>query len=142
MSSRKRWVRGLKGAARLLGPLGPVAVTSLSLFLAACQRAPLEPNDDGPTIDARGYAHGFCSLKCYRLAECGLDEASTPSCADECVDEAVNALPLDPCWAEWIELRRCSVLNASCDGIADEMLPAGSETICERREQGLGACEM
>ncbi len=106
---------------------------------ARANRARHRWSDRGGNI----YAHGFCSLKCYRMAECGLTEKSdTPACEDECTDDAVDALPSDPCWAEWIESRRCAVLNASCEGVDEEVVAGESEASCEGREQDLMACEM
>jgi hypothetical protein len=118
-----------------------IMVTSL-LHLAACGRSPIDEPDRGPTVDAMVYALGFCSLECWRIEQCGLESTtSTEECEDACIDDALDALPGDPSWAEWIELRRCRVLEATCDGVGDEQLPPGAEAVCDLRQQRLDACE-
>ena len=117
-------------------------VAALLLPLLACGRSPIDPPDQGPTVDATIYALGFCSLKCWRLEECGLaDGATQDDCEDSCIDDALDALPGDPCWAEWIELRRCRVLEATCTGVEDEELPVDAQQACDERQQQLEACE-
>lgn len=108
--------------------------------LLACGRTPITLPDETPTVDPYIYALGFCSLKCYRLDQCALATQSKDACEDACIDDALETLPDDPCWAEQIELRRCSVREAECDGVADEVLPAGSNA-CDHRQQQLDACD-
>jgi hypothetical protein len=113
----------------------------LAATLVSCGRGPVYLPFDGPTVDADVYALGFCSLKCYRLDQCGLaGGTSKEACEQTCVDEALETLPGDPCWAEQIELRRCVVRETTCDGVADEELPAGSEAVCAHRQRELDAC--
>jgi hypothetical protein len=115
-------------------------VVALASALLACGRTPIVLPDEGPTVDAEIYALGFCSLKCYRLDQCDLT-AGIPkeACEQTCIDDALDTLPDDPCWAAQIELRRCWVREAACDGVADEELPAGSDA-CDHRQLLLDAC--
>ena len=113
----------------------------LLTFLAlACHRQLGEPEDERLTVDAEVVARGLCSLKCYRLGECGL--APDDSCEDTCVEEALDALPGDPCWTQWIEVRRCGVRWATCDGVADETIPPSAESTCAPKLDRLAQCEM
>lgn len=128
--------------ARQVSRTWSLAVATLACLLA-CSRGPIQPEPDGPTVDAELYATGFCSLKCYRLAQCGLaDEADHEACEDACIDDAVESLPGDPCWAEWIEARRCRVRETTCDGVADENPPDPPVSLCEHRESLLDQCEL
>ncbi len=86
------------------------------------------------------YAYGFCSHKCYRLDECGLAVESKDACERACIDEALETLDSDPCWAQQMELRRRFVLEAQCDGVDDEELPAGAAAVCDEREGELLEC--
>lgn len=113
----------------------------LAPTLLACGRTPIILPNEGPTVDPWIYALGFCSFKCYRLEQCGLAVEPRDACETTCIDDALETLPDDPCWAEQIEVRRCWVRNADCDGVVDEELPAGSEAVCEHREQVLDACD-
>lgn len=113
---------------------------ALACGLLTCGRTPIVLPHEGPTVDAHIYALGFCSLKCYRLEQCGLADEPRQTCENACIEDAVESVPNDPCWAEWIEVRRCWVRRAECDGVGDEELPVGS-TLCEHREQELDACE-
>ena len=120
--------------------------TAATLFFAlthlACLRDPIRDLDDSPTVDAGIYALGFCSHKCYRLDQCDLTGGiPKQTCERSCVDEALQIFPSDPCWAEQIEVRRCIVRETTCDGVEDEELPSGSETVCDHRQQELDACE-
>lgn len=123
-----------------VSPLSALAV-ALASALLACGRTPIVLPDEGPTVDPWIYALGLCSLKCYRLDQCGLAVEPKETCEAECIDEALETLPDDPCWAKQIEVRRCWVRRAECDGVADEELPAGSEAVCEHREEELDACD-
>ena len=115
---------------------------ALAIHSAACGRSPPGEPDRGPTVDGAIYALGFCSLKCWRLEQCGLaDPSAQDDCEAACVDDALDTLPDDPCWAEWIELRRCRVLEATCAGVDDEELPADMDDICDERQQRLDTCE-
>lgn len=117
------------------------ALAALALALLACGRGPVDLPLTGPTVPADIYAFGFCSLKCWRLDECDLTGGiPKQTCEQTCVDEALETLPGDPCWAEQIELRRCLVRETTCDGVADEELPAGAEAVCDHRERELDAC--
>ena len=87
------------------------------LLAVACQREPLD-EDQGPTIDPEVYALGVCSLRCWRQTQCGEPASAEPACADACIDDAIGALPDDPCWAQWMELRRCSIKAATCEMLA------------------------
>ncbi len=127
-------------------PTAPTSRAALALSLAlasalaSCGRTPIDLPNPGPTVDAWVYALGLCSFKCYRLAQCDLTMGiPKETCEETCIDDALESLPDDPCWAEQIEVRRCWVREAECDGVADEELPAGSPA-CERREQQLDAC--
>lgn len=115
----------------------------VALLLAACTRGPIDdPGDEGPTVDADIYARGFCSLRCWRLEECGLDEGvAHEQCEEACVDDAVAALPDDPCWAEAIELRRCVVRWSACGDVPEESAPVGPGTTCAPQADALDACE-
>jgi len=113
--------------------------TMLLLASGSCGRSPVHLVDEGPTIDPWIYALGVCSLKCYRLDQCGLATESQEVCEAECIDDALELLPDDPCWSEQLELRRCSIRETECSGVADEELPAGSDA-CDHREQDLAAC--
>ena len=120
----------------------PVALVLAVLALgAACARGPIgEEADEGPTIDAELYASGFCSFKCWRLQECGGSEGAAPEvCEAPCVEDALEALPEDPCWADAIEVRRCAVRYAECPDIHDETLPAGSDA-CDPKLERLDGC--
>lgn len=97
----------------------------------ACGRSPVELSDDGPAVDPLVYALGFCSMKCWRLDACRLGNIPTRECEQVCIDDAVEPLPDDPCWAEWMELRCCRVLETACEGVADERLVGDLEGICE-----------
>jgi len=121
-------------------------MTALATLLAsaplACGRTPIDLPNDGPTVGAEIYALGFCSLKCYRIDQCGLaGGVPKETCQQECIDDALRVLPVDPCWAEWIEVRRCWVRETDCDGLEDEELPANADFVCDRRERELDACE-
>jgi hypothetical protein len=126
-------------------PPAPILRASLLVALAsapaACGRTPPDLPERGPTVDGWIYAYGLCSFKCHRLDECGLaGDSSQQACEDACIDEALDTLPDDPCWAEQIELRRCIVRETTCDGVEDEELTSGLEAACEHREQELEAC--
>jgi hypothetical protein len=115
-------------------------IVALASALLACGRTPIVLPDEGPTVDGWIYALGFCSFKCYRLDQCDLADEPKETCEATCIDDALDTLPDDPCWAEQIELRRCLVREAACDGVDDEELPTGSDA-CEHRQQDLDACE-
>lgn len=123
------------------------AIATVSLFgtlllCSGCLREPIEDDPEGPTVEPEYYALGFCSLKCYRLVECGQiadDEHAT--CESACVDETMEALSGDACWEAWIELRRCTVRHAECGGVDSETLPAAMAANCAARQDGLDACE-
>lgn len=115
---------------------------ALASALLACGRGPVHLPIEGPTVDAEIYALGFCSFKCYRLDQCGLTGGvPKQTCEQTCIDDALDTLPDDPCWAEQIELRRCIVRETACEGVEDEELPSGSEAVCEHRQQELTACD-
>lgn len=119
-----------------------VLVTACVAGLGSCGRGPVDLPSDGPGVRGDIYALGFCSLKCYRLDQCGLTGGiPKATCEQTCVDDALETLPDDPCWAEQIELRRCIVRETACDRIEDEELPAGSEDLCEHRQHELDECE-
>jgi hypothetical protein len=128
-------------AAATRAPTTAGHVLMLVLALGACGRSPVHEYPDSPSVDAEVYAHGFCSFKCYRLDQCDLTGGiPKQTCEQTCIDEALETLPDDPCWAEQIELRRCIVREAACDGVEDEELPSGSEAECEHRAEQLEAC--
>src|SRR5687768_14809753 len=115
----------------------------LLTLLVACGPGPImDEGDDGPTVDANVYAQGFCSLRCWRLGECGL-AAGVPAqeCEMDCVDEALAQLAEDPCWAECIEQRRCLVRWSACEEVLEEDAPTGPGTPCEEQTDDLDACE-
>lgn len=123
-------------------PSTAALAVALASALSACGRTPIDLPERSPTVDAEIYALGFCSFKCYRLDQCGLaGGVSTEACEQTCIADALESLPEDPCWAEQIEVRRCWVREAACDGVEDEVLSADWETACEHREQELDACE-
>ena len=107
----------------------------------ACSRGPIEPDDDRLRVDAETYARGLCSLKCYRVEECGLASQTAEECKAECVDEALETVAGDPCWAQWIEERRCHVEKSSCENVLDESPGPAAEAACERRSEQLSSCE-
>lgn len=122
-------------------PTSRAALAASAWLGLACGRGPVDLPIAGPTVGAEIYALGFCSLKCYRLDECGLTGGiSKETCEQTCVDDALETVPTDRCWAEQIELRRCVVRETSCEGVEDEELPAGSEGLCVHRQQQLDAC--
>lgn len=127
-------------------PLPPLPrATLLVAFasaLAACGRTPPELLERGPTVDGWIYAYGFCSFKCYRLDECGLaGDVSQEACEDACIDDALETLADDPCWAQWIELRRCHVRRTDCEHVEAEEPTPSADAMCERRAEELDACE-
>ena len=117
------------------------AALAVFAFVTACARGPVgEEADEGPTIDAEHYVGGFCSFKCWRLEECGGSESAAPEdCEAPCVEDALEALPEDPCWADGVEVRRCAVRYAECPDVRDETLPAGSDA-CDPKLERLEAC--
>ena len=122
--------------------LGPALAMALAAALLACGRTPVQLPDEGPTVDANIYALGLCSFKCWRLDQCDLTGGvPQQTCEQTCIDDALETLPDDPCWAEQIEVRRCLVREAACEGVDDEELAPGSEAVCDHRRQLLDACD-
>ena len=121
-------------AQRIFGP-------GVLFFVVSCTRDPISEEEDGPVIDARPYAEGYCSLRCYRVEECGLEpEVSREACEQACYDEAIDALD-DPCWVEVIELDRCVVREMTCDDVAQEDPAIVDGSPCESWRDLLDACE-
>jgi hypothetical protein len=113
----------------------------LMLFAPSCARDPISEGPDGPVIDARPYAEGYCSLRCYRVEECGLDpDVSREACEQACYDDAIDALD-DPCWVEEIELDRCVVREMSCDDVAQDHPEIADGSPCEAWRDRLDACD-
>ena len=107
---------------------------------SACSRGPITPEDEGPFVDAELYARGFCAQRCYRLDECGLPGAEDrEQCKLECTEDALTTLETDACWEAQIELRRCIVVEATCEFVEDEDMPVEG-TRCEARQAELDAC--
>lgn len=119
-----------------------VLVAAFAAGSGSCGRGPVDLPTDGPGVRGDIYALGFCSLKCYRLDQCSLTGGiPKQTCEQTCIDDALETLPDDPCWAEQIELRRCIVRETACDGVEDEELPAESEDLCEHRQRVIDECE-
>jgi hypothetical protein len=109
--------------------------------LLGCTRDPISPDDEGPFVDAERYARGLCAQRCYRLDECDLQGAEDrEQCKVECTDDALTTLESDPCWEAQLELRRCIMVEATCEFVADEDLPVAG-TRCEARELDLRMCD-
>jgi hypothetical protein len=120
----------------------PRALLVALLLSPGCLRDPITDEPDGPTVEPEYYALGLCSLKCYRLVECGqLAEAEHGTCEDACVEETLEALSGDACWEAWVEVRRCNVRNADCSDVEAETLPAADEATCAARQDMLDACD-
>ena len=109
------------------------------LLLTACYRETL-PIQSGPTVDARPYAAGVCSLRCFKLEECGALEGSVETCETTCTEEALATLDEDPCWVETIEVRRCVARKMECADIIADEIPDGDDTPCEKWLDFLDAC--
>jgi hypothetical protein len=132
----------MSSAMATASTLGPALALALTAALLACGRTPIILPDEGPTVDAEIYALGFCSFKCWRLDQCDLTGGvPKETCEHTCIDDALATLPGDACWAEQIEVRRCLVREAACEGVDDEELPAGAEAVCDHRQQQLDACD-
>jgi hypothetical protein len=129
----------------IVPPASLLRATLLVAFasaLAACGRTPPDLRDRGPTVDGWIYAYGFCSFKCHRLEQCGLaGEVSRDACETACIDDALETLSGDPCWAQWIELRRCHVRRTDCEDVEAEAPTPSARAQCERRAEELDACE-
>ena len=112
----------------------------LLLLPAACGRTPIDVQEQASLVDPWVYALGLCSLKCFRLEECGVATQSKVQCEDACIEEALFT-PDDGCWSEWIEARRCRVRYAECRDVEDEELGAGLAGLCSERQAELDVCE-
>ena len=121
-------------------PCRALVTAAAATLLLACHRDPIQPADDRLTVDATVYARGLCSLKCYRLTECP-EHAPAADCEQGCIDEALENLAGDPCWAEWIEVRRCGVRWSQCAEVPDETIPADAPESCAARVEQLAQCE-
>ena len=115
-----------------------IALLAATVSTLGCQRDALGTGDDIPTVEAEPYAHGLCSLKCFRLVECGINDDSVV-CEDACTEAALDEIHDDSCWAQRIEARRCRVRWTSCDRLADESAPDSG--VCDGVEDRLSACE-